>query len=100
MSWDTNYILSQVFTIIMYILLASTYYLKDRKKILIVGFLSIVATAIAYILLNAWTGFAMCIVATIRNLIFMIDEKVNGKSENITKKDIILLAFFYLIILI
>ncbi len=98
MDWDLNYILSQVFTIIMYIMLATTYYLKDRKKILIVSFLSTVSISIAYILLNAWTGFAMCVVAIIRNIIFIIDEKKNGKREVITKNDIFYLVFFFLII--
>ena len=100
MSWTTNYILSQIFTIIMYILLASTYYLKDRKKILIVSFFSTASIGLAYILLNAWTGFAMCIVAIIRNIIFIIDEKKNGKRENINKKDVVILILLYLISII
>ncbi len=98
MSWDLNYILSQIFTILMYALLASTYYLKDRKKILIVNYISSVSIGIAYIFLSAWSGFAMCIFAIIRNIIFLIDEKRNGKRDNITKKDIIMLAIFYIII--
>lgn len=93
--WSLTYILSQVFTIINYALLGVTYYAKDRKKILIIGFLSIVANAIAYILLNAWTGVAMCVVALIRNIIFWMDEKKNGKRETINKKDIIILVILY-----
>ena len=98
MEWTLTYIISQVFTILMYILLATTYYLKDRKKILVVSFLSTIAIGTAYVLLNAWTGFAMCIVAIIRNSIFIIDEKKNGKKETITQKDILVLIFFFLII--
>ncbi len=93
--WSLTYILSQVFTIINYALLGVTYYAKDRKKILVIGFLSIIANAIAYILLNAWTGVAMCVVALIRNIIFWIDEKKNGKRETINKKDIIILVILY-----
>lgn len=93
--WSLTYILSQVFTIINYALLGVTYYAKDRKKILVIGFLSIVANAIAYILLNAWTGVAMCVVALIRNIIFWMDEKKNGKRETINKKDIIILVILY-----
>ena len=100
MNWDSKYILSQVFTILMYILLAMTYYLKDRKKILIVSFLSTISITIAYILLHAGTGFAMCVVATIRNIIFIIDEKKNGKKDYLTKKDYYLLGLFYLITVI
>ena len=79
MDWSVTYILSQVFTIINYSIVALTYYAKDRKKVLILSCFALVANSIAYILLNAWTGFAMCIVAFIRNIIFLVDEKKNGK---------------------
>ncbi len=97
MELTTTYIISQVFTIIMYILLAITYYLKNRKTVLIVSFLSLIANAIAYILLDAYTGLAMCGVALVRNLIFIIDEKKNGKRDEINKKDIIVLIILYAI---
>lgn len=98
--WSLTYILSQVFTIINYALLGLTYYAKDRKKILIISFLSIVANAVAYILLNAWTGVAMCVVALIRNIIFLVDEKRNGKRETINKKDVAILIILYFAIVI
>lgn len=100
MELTVNYILSQVFTIITYGLLALTYYAKDRKKVLIISFISIIANGMAYIFLNAWTGLAMCIVALIRNIIFLIDEKKNGKRETIDKKDIIILIILYAISII
>lgn len=100
MDWSLTYILSQVFTIINYALLGLTYYAKDRKKILIISFLSIVANAVAYILLNAWTGVAMCIVALIRNIIFLVDEKKNGKRETINKNDIVILIIVYFAIIV
>lgn len=37
----------------------------------------------------------MCVVALIRNIIFWIDEKKNGKRETINKKDIIILVILY-----
>lgn len=98
--WSITYILSQVFTIINYALLGVTYYAKDRKKILIISFLSIIATAISYILLDAWTGVVMCVVALIRNIIFYIDEKKNGKRETINKKDVVILIILYSITII
>lgn len=97
MEWSLIYILSQVFTVVTYGLLGATYYAKDRKKILILSFLSLIANGIAYLLLNAWSGLAMCAVALIRNIIFLIDEKKNGKREEITKKDIIILVVLYII---
>lgn len=100
MSFEFTYILSQIFTVINYILLAMTYYVKARKRILIISFMSLLANAIAYILLNAWTGVAMCLVALIRNIIFLIDEHKNKQANKITKKDIIILIILYIISII
>lgn len=92
-----DYIISQVFTIFTYVLLGLTYHAKNRKTVLSISFLSLVTNGIAYIFLEAYTGLAMCIVALIRNIIFLIDEKKNGKNEQITKKDILILIVLYLI---
>lgn len=100
MNWSLIYILSQIFTVITYGLLAATYYAKDRKKILILSFASLIANGIAYLLLNAWSGLAMCIVALIRNIIFLLDEKKNGKRDKINKTDVIILIILYIISII
>lgn len=97
MNWSTTYILSQIFTILTYIFLALTYYSKNRKKLLILSFLSIIANIIAYILLSAWSGVAMCIIALLRNIIFLVDENKNGKRETINQIDIIILIILYII---
>ena len=91
MELTVNYVLSQVFTILMYVLLGLTYYAKDRKKVLILSFISVIANGIAYVFLSAWSGLAMCILALIRNIIFLVDEKKNGKRDKINKFDIIVL---------
>ena len=91
-----TYILSQIFTIIMYSLLAWTYFLKDKNNIVTISALSIIANVIAYILLGAWTGLAMCIVAILRNLYILWDEKHHGKSEKLKQRDYIFLALTYL----
>lgn len=97
MDWSLIYILSQIFTIINYILLAISYYANKRNRILILNFLSLTSIGIAYVFLNAWSGFAMCVVALIRNIIFLWDEKKNGKRENINKKDIVILVILYIV---
>lgn len=97
MELTTTYIVSQVFTVIMYILLGITFYVKDRKKLLIIHFIATISIAIAYILLGAWTGLAMCVVVIIRNIIFLLDEKKNGKRDTINKTDIIILIVLYAI---
>lgn len=100
MDWGATYILSQIFTIITYALLAISYYAKDRKNVLILSFLSLIANGLAYVFLSAWTGLAMCVVALIRNIIFLLDEKKNGKRETISKKDIIILIILFAILII
>ena len=100
MELTLEYILSQVFIIISYLLLVLSYQAKSRKNILVLSNISIVANGISYVFLQAYTGLAMCFVALFRNIIFMIDEKRNGKSEEISKKDIVILAVLYLISLV
>ena len=97
MELTPTYIISQVFTVIMYILLGITFYVKERKVVLILNFIATISIAIAYILLCAWTGLAMCIVVIIRNTIFLLDEKKNGKRDRFNKTDIIILIVLYTI---
>lgn len=94
------YILSQVFIIISYVLLIITYQLNNRKKILICNFVAMIATGISYIFLSAYSGLAMTFVAIIRNIIFIIDEKKNGKTDKNSTKDYIILTILYIISII
>ena len=100
MELTVTYALSQVFVIINAILLMGTYQFKTRKSILIVSFMALIANGVAYVLLSAWSGLAMVLVAMIRNIIFIIDEKKNGKNDKITKKDIVILVVLYAISII
>lgn len=93
---DTAYIFSQVFTIIMYIFLVMTYFAKNKRAIFVISNAAIVANAIAFILLNAWTGLAVCIIDLFRNFYLMWDEKKNGKSKKIKKKDVVFLIIVYI----
>ena len=97
---STTYIISQVFVIIMYTLVSLTYYVSNRKTLLIMSFCAIVSEAIGYTLLHAYTGLAMCFVALIRNAIFLVYEKKNGKTEIISKKDIAILLILFSITII
>ena len=91
----TQYIASQIVIIFVYIFLSSTYCLKNRKAILACSFISNFLNAIAFILLNAYTSAAMCAISIFRDILFIIDQKINGKSDKIAKKDIALLAVIY-----
>jgi hypothetical protein len=54
-------------------------------------------TGLSYIFLSAYSGLAMVGVAIIRNIIFIIDEKKNGKSNKNSAKDYVILAILYII---
>lgn len=95
MEITTQYILSQITTIFVYIFLSLTYCVKNRKLILAFSFTSNFLNAIAFILLGAYTSAAMCAISIFRDIIFMIDEKINGKSDKITKKDVAILLLIY-----
>ena len=95
-----QYMISQIFTIISYLLLAATYHRKDRKSILVLNCLGQVSFVIAYVALGAWTGLAMTIVAILRNVIFIIDENKNGQRNDMNKIDIIVLVVMWIISII
>lgn len=95
-----TYILSQVFIIINYVFLVITYQSKSRKHILVLNFIAMIATGLSFLLLSAYSGLAMVIVAIIRNIIFFIDENKYGKSDKNSTKDYIILAVLYIISII
>ena len=91
MEFTTSYILSQVFSTIGYVMLGSTYFLKNRKTILEVCFFQSILLMIGYWFLNQYQGMLMVTVGIFTNIMFFIDEQKNGKSDKITKKDVIML---------
>ena len=86
-----NYILSQIFIIISYALVAMTYVSKSRKAILAYNLIGLIASGLSYTFLSAWTGLAMAGVAMLRNIIFLIQNK-KDKSEKITWVDWLILG--------
>ncbi len=92
MELTATYIFSQVFFLINYILLMTTYQIKNRKVIVFFNLCGCISMMLAYILLKAYAGLAMVFVSIARNIIFMIDEKINGKNDITTKKDFIIMA--------
>lgn len=91
MELTTSYILSQVFSTISYILLGSTFFLKNRKTILAVCFFQSILLIIGYWFLNQYQGMLMVTVGILTNIMFFVDEQKNGKSDKIEKKDVIML---------
>lgn len=87
------YVVSQFFVVLGYLLLGITYSLKSRKSILIVSFFSLVSSFFAYLFLNAYSGMAMMVLAIIRNLIFIKQDKNSG--DKIRLKDLFILFILY-----
>jgi len=75
MELSLPYIISQILVIIYYLIYSWTFHLKDSNKILIFGIVATIISSISYVLLNAYTGMAMCFVAIIRNLLFAKEKK-------------------------
>lgn len=84
----------------MYALLAWTYLIKSKRKIVIVDIASLVANILAYVFLGAWTGLAMCVVAMFRNFYILWDENKHGKRDTNEKHDYIFLAIVYISIVL
>ena len=88
------YLLSQIIVIVATIFIAFTYFIKNRKKILILFILYSIFYGIHFLLLNATTGFLMNLVSIIRNIIFYKQE-INNKQNS----KIFLVVLFSIIIL-
>ena len=95
-----EYIISQIFVIISYVFLISSYQLKTRKTIVVYSLASVITYGIAYIFMEAYTGLAMSFVALIRNIIFLIDERKKGRTEKILAKDVFILLLLTIISII
>ena len=81
MELSITYVMSQILVVIYYIIYSFTFNMKSKKKILFTGIVATVLSAISYLLLNAYTGIAMCFVAIIRNIWF---DKSKNKFNLIT----------------
>ena len=83
---SSQYIASQIVTIFVYVFLSLTYCVKNRKAILAFSFLSNFLNSIAFILLGAYTSSAMCAISIFRDIVFIIDQKINvTKNPNAEK---------------
>ena len=95
---DLMYIFSQIFVVISYVLLSTTYSLKNRNSILVFNMFSILFNCLSYAFLSAWLGFFMMVIAIIRNIVFVFQNK--GDKQDITTSDWITLGVLYLISII
>lgn len=85
--WTTTYTVSQLLTVIFYILLCLTYIERSRRQILVTNLISHFVEAVIFILLKGYTGLAMIIFNFFRDNFFLIDSK-NQNNKEITRRDI------------
>lgn len=95
-----QYITSQIIIAISYTCLGLTYCSKKRKIVLTLSFLANFTNACAYLLLGAYTSASMCAISIARDIVFIIDEKINGKNKKIVKKDVFILIGVYIVSII
>ena len=97
--WTTNYIISQILTIFIYVLFCLSYIERSRKQILITNIGSHILQGIVFILLNGNTGFFMSIFFLLRDSYFIFDSnKSKSNNDKICGKDICILALMLLIV--
>ena len=65
-----NFIIAQVFGVLVFIAGIISYYKNDTKQVILFNGISNTLCAIQYIFLGAYTGALCCIIAALRNLVF------------------------------
>ncbi|MCL2748592.1 MAG: YgjV family protein [Alphaproteobacteria bacterium] len=86
---STQYITSQVFVSIAYLLLASTYFITQRRRLLLTVITSNTSMGIGFALLGGWVAVGMCIIAICRDIVSDIINSRRSPADKmkITKSD-------------
>lgn len=87
-----EYIISQIFVCLSYIFLGLTYFIGKRKIILLTNLVSLTCNGIHYMLLGAWAGFGVVCIAVIRNVLFLIQQKIKVLDKYVIDDWILLIA--------
>ena len=88
------YIISQIFVIIQYIFIITTYQVKTKKQIIIFNTLSAISAIISFLCLKAYSGCMMSCVSIFRNLLFF-DMKEKDKIKLIIVLTILLILTIF-----
>ncbi|MDR1361538.1 MAG: YgjV family protein [Rickettsiales bacterium] len=95
--WSSaTYITSQVFVSLAYLLLAFSYFIHTRPRLLGTAITSNLFMGIGFLLLNAWVGLGMCVVAICRDIVSEIIwyKRKPADKEKITRSDFWLLGLW------
>lgn len=91
-----TFIFSQVFVCLCYLFLGLTYVIKKRTLILLFNLAALLFNGLHYSLLGAWAGVGVVCIAVIRNVLFLIQQKIKALDKYVIDDWIILI--FLLII--
>lgn len=95
--WTPEFITSQVFVCLAAVAMASTYLLKNRIWILIIGTISTLCYAIQFLLLKEYAGVVVNIIGMIRGVWYFVETKYLNKH---TKTSFIVVQSLSLIMVI
>lgn len=91
-----TFVLSQVFVCLCYLCLGLTYVIKKRNLILYFSLAALLFNGIHYSLLSAWAGVGVVCIAVVRNILFLVQQKIKALDKYVIDDWIILI--FLLII--
>lgn len=94
-----TYVLSQVFVCLCYLFLGLTYVIKNRNMILSFSLAALLFNGIHYTLLGAWAGVGVVCIAIVRNILFLIQQKIKALDKYVID-DWIILIFLMIISII
>lgn len=88
---EMTYIISQIFVIIQYIFIITTYQVKTKKQIILFNTLAAISAIISFLCLEAYSGCMMSLVSIFRNILFF-----KMKEKDKSKLIIVLILLFVL----
>jgi hypothetical protein len=91
-----TFIFSQIFVCLCYLFLGLTYVIKKRTLILIFSLAALLFNGLHYSLLGAWAGVGVVCIAVVRNVLFLVQQKIKALDKYVIDDWIILI--FLLII--
>ena len=86
-----TFIFSQVFVCLCYLFLGLTYVIKKRTLILLFSLAALLFNGLHYSLLGAWAGVGVVCIAVIRNVLFLIQQKIKALNKYVIDDWIILI---------
>ena len=79
--WTINYTISQIIVVFAMLCLGSSYFVKNKKVILILNLFSTTLYGIEYLLLNEYTGVLTDMIGVVRVIWIYLDERFESRHR-------------------